>query len=142
MPAHTVDTLETKLDTYDVRLAEATVLVLGLTYRPGVNELRYAPAVDTIDLLNEAGSAVVAHDPLLDSETIAELGATPVSEPAAANGVDGIILATGHKQYAGIDLEELSQAVDTPVFVDGRAFFDAEQLSSFDATAIGRADTS
>ena len=142
MPAHTLDTLETKLDTYDVRLAEATVLVLGLTYRSGVNELRYAPAVDTIDLLNEAGSAVVAHDPLLDSETIAELGATPVSEPAAANGVDGIILATGHEQYAGIDLEELRRAVDTPVFVDGRAFFDAEQLSSFDATAIGRADTS
>lgn len=138
MPAHTVDRLSDKLAAHSVELAEASVLVLGLTYRPGVDELRYAPALDVIDLLLDAGVDVSAHDPLLDPETITEFGAMPASEPTAADGIDGIILATGHDEYATLDIAALRDAVETPVFVDGRAFFDAERLSSFDYTAIGK----
>ena len=138
MPAHTVDRLETKLDDHGVALDDASVLMLGLTYRSGVNELRYAPALDVIELLGDAGAEVSAHDPLLDAETIAELGATPVSELTASTGIDGIVLVTGHEQYADLDVEALRDAVDTPVFVDGRAFFDADQLSAFDYAAVGK----
>ena len=138
MPAHTIDRLSDKLETNGIDLADASVLVLGLTYRPGVEELRYAPALDVIDLLLDAGADVSAHDPLLDPDTIAELGAMPVSEPTAAEGVNGIILATGHEAYADLDIAALREVVDTPVFIDGRTFFDSERLSSFDYTAIGK----
>lgn len=138
MPAHTVDRLDAKLAANGLDLAEASVLVLGLTYRPGVEELRYAPALDVIDLLLDAGVDVSAHDPLLDAETIAEFGAMPVADPTAAYGVDGIVLATGHAEYADLDLAALRNAVDTPIFVDGRNFFDADQLSAFDYAAIGK----
>ena len=138
MPGHTVDRLNDKLSANGVDLAEASVLVLGLTYRPGVEELRYAPALDVIDLLLDAGVDVSAHDPLLDPETIAEFGAMPVAEPTAAYGVVGIVLATGHDEYDDLDIAALREAVDTPVFVDGRDFFDADRLSSFDYTAIGK----
>jgi UDP-N-acetyl-D-mannosaminuronic acid dehydrogenase len=138
MPGHIVDRLDEKLAANGVDLAGASVLVLGITYRPGVEEFRYAPALDVIDLLLDAGADVSAHDPLLDSETIAESGAMPVEDPTAANGIDGIVLATGHQEYAGIDIAALRAAVDTPVFVDGRDFFDADRLSSFDYTAIGK----
>ncbi len=140
MPAHTVDRLETKLASHGIELDDASVLVLGLTYRPGVNELRYAPSLDVIDLLRDAGSDVSAHDPLLDDETISELGATPVTEPTATTGIDGIVLVTGHEQYADLNIAALRDAVDTPVFVDGRAFFDADQLSTFDYAAVGKPD--
>ena len=138
MPSHTVDRLNDKLAANGVDLAKASVLVLGLTYRPGVEELRYAPALDVIDLLLHTGVDVSAHDPLLDPETIAEFGAMPVADPTAADGIDGIVLATGHEEYAEIDIAALREAVRTPVFVDGRNFFDAEQLSAFDYTAIGK----
>lgn len=138
MPSHTVDRLGDKLAANGVDLAEASVLILGLTYRPGVEELRYAPAIDVIDLLLDAGVDVSAHDPLLDPETIAGFGAMPVADPTAADGIDGIVLATGHEEYADLDIAALREAVDTPVFVDGRNFFDAEQLSTFDYTAIGK----
>jgi UDP-N-acetyl-D-mannosaminuronic acid dehydrogenase len=138
MPGHTVDRLDKKLAANGVDLAAASVLVLGLTYRPGVEELRYAPALDVIDLLLNADVDVSAHDPLLAPETIAEFGAMPVTDPTAVNGIDGIVLATGHKEYADLDVTALREAVDTPVFVDGRDFFDAEKLSAFDYTAIGK----
>ena len=138
MPGHTVDRLGEKLEANGVHLAAASVLVLGLTYRPGVEELRYAPALDVIDLLLDAGVDVSAHDPLLDPETIAEFGVMPVTDPTAADGIDGIVLATGHQEYADLDIAALREAVDTPVFVDGRDFFDADRLSAFDYTAIGK----
>jgi UDP-N-acetyl-D-mannosaminuronic acid dehydrogenase len=138
MPGHTVDRLDKKLAANGVDLAAASVLVLGLTYRPGVEELRYAPALDVIDLLLNADVDVSAHDPLLAPETIAEFGAMPVTDPTAVNGIDGIVLATGHKEYADLDVTALREAVDTPVFVDGRDFFDAEKLSAFDYTVIGK----
>jgi UDP-N-acetyl-D-mannosaminuronic acid dehydrogenase len=138
MPAHTVARLEAKLGEYGTELSDASVLVLGLTYRPGVEELRYAPAIDVIELLRDFGAEVYAHDPLVDPETIAEFGAISVSDPTDAQGVDGIVLATGHEQYGDLDLEALRGTLETPVFVDGRAFFDSDQLSSFDYTAIGK----
>jgi UDP-N-acetyl-D-mannosaminuronic acid dehydrogenase len=138
MPGHTVDQLDKKLAANGVDLAAASVLVLGLTYRPGVEELRYAPAIDVIELLLNADVDVSAHDPLLTPETIAEFGAMPVTDPTAVNGIDGIVLATGHKEYADLDVTALREAVDTPVFVDGRDFFDAEKLSAFDYTVIGK----
>lgn len=141
MPAYAVERLETKLEKYGIELSDASVLVLGLTYRPGVEEIRYAPAIDVIQLLRDLGAEVYAHDPLVDSETIAEFGATSVSDPTDAQGVDGVILATGHDQYGDLDLEALYETLDTPIFVDGRAFFDSEQLSSFDYMTIGKPDS-
>jgi UDP-N-acetyl-D-mannosaminuronic acid dehydrogenase len=140
MPAHTVERLETKLEAHGIGLSDASVLVLGLTYRPGVEELRYAPAIDVIELLRDLGTEVYAHDPLVDPETISEFGAISVSDPTESQGVDGIILATGHEQYDDLDLEALHETLDTPIFVDGRAFFDSKQLASFDYTAIGKPD--
>lgn len=140
MPSHTVDRLTTKLGSHGIELADASVLILGLTYRPGVNELRYAPAIDVIEQLRNTGADVVAHDPLLDAETISEFGATPISEPTESSGIDGIVLVTGHEQYSDLDTAALRDAVDTPVFIDGRAFFDADQLSAFDYAAVGKPD--
>jgi UDP-N-acetyl-D-mannosaminuronate dehydrogenase len=54
--------------------------------------------------------------------------------------LDGIVLATGHDQYADLDLEALRETLETPVFIDGRAFFDSERLEEFDYTAIGKPD--
>lgn len=140
MPAHTVDRLSSILERNGVDIADAAILVMGLTYRPGVNELRYAPALDIIDQLKHGGADVLAHDPLVDAETIADLGVTPVEDPAATAGIDGIILATGHEEYADLDIRTLRETANTPIFVDGRAFFDSEQLSSFEYVAIGKSN--
>lgn len=138
MPAHTVGLLETKLAEHGIELSEARVLVLGLTYRPGVNELRYAPALDVIDHLLDASATVYAHDPLVDDETIEETGAIPIADPIDADEIDGVILTTGHETYDRLDTSDFEEILDAPVIIDGRDFFDAEQLATFDVTGVGR----
>jgi nucleotide sugar dehydrogenase len=53
------------------------VLVLGLTYRHGVNELAYSRALPLIDRLTFHGAVVHAWDPLLSEEEIERTGAAP-----------------------------------------------------------------
>jgi len=138
MPEHTVAHLFGKMEEHDIPVSESSVLVLGLTYRPGVRELRYAPAVDIVTHLRERGVDIYAHDPLVDPEQIAQLGATPVTRPTETEGLNGVVLVTGHEAYADLDTDALASTMETPVFIDGQAFFDPEQLSEFDQVAIGR----
>jgi nucleotide sugar dehydrogenase len=137
MPQHAVRLLESLLAGEDVDLEGANVMVLGLTYRPGVRELRYAPALDLIERLQGAGVTVYAHDPLLEDETVREHGAAPVAEPTSVRELDGIILATGHETYRNLDLDALREAMRTPVLVDGRDFFPDDEIRGFRYAAIG-----
>ena len=137
MPDHALTILQSLLGGQDRTLPDSRVLVLGVTYRPGVHETRYAPAVDAIGGLLERGATVYAHDPLLDDDELESFGAIPVDSPLDVTDLDGVVLATGHKDYEAIDLSALFDSMRTPVFVDGRRFFDAEEMSAFTYATIG-----
>jgi UDP-N-acetyl-D-mannosaminuronic acid dehydrogenase len=138
MPERTVARLQSLLTANGVDPAEATVLVLGITYRAGVEETRFAPAMDLIDALEAAGTTVLAHDPLLDDSTIGTTGATPVADPLATGDLDGVVLATGHESYRNLDLESLRDGMRTPILVDGRNVFEESDLTGFHSWTVGR----
>ncbi|WP_436911324.1 nucleotide sugar dehydrogenase [Halosimplex marinum] len=140
MPAHTAELVTDALDARDVAPTDARVLVLGLTYRPGVRETRFAPAFDLVDELDERGVSVAAHDPLLTAEAVERAGATPVEDPLDGEW-DAVALATGHEEYRDIDLGALRERMRTPVLVDGRDFFDPEAVAAFDYRCVGDGTT-
>jgi nucleotide sugar dehydrogenase len=51
-------------------LEGSRVLVVGVSYKPGVADCREAPAIEIISLLRAEGATVEYHDPLLDSVTV------------------------------------------------------------------------
>lgn len=135
MPAHAVGILDSLMEGKARNLEGASVLVMGVTYRPGVREVRYAPAIGVIEALKDRGARVYAHDPLLSAEEVAELGAEYVEVEQA--DVDAVILATGHDDYREVDLDVLQERTETPFFVDGRRFFDPDDMEGFVYAAIG-----
>lgn len=137
MPAHAIRLLKGLLEDHDHSLSDAKILVLGVAYRPGVDEIRYAPAIGAIERLAAAGATVFSHDPVVADTEIEAAGATPVESPLDPAGLDGVVLATGHEEYAGLDLEALAEGMRTPAFVDGRDFYDRDALAPFDAVTIG-----
>jgi UDP-N-acetyl-D-mannosaminuronic acid dehydrogenase len=139
MPHHVLRLLERRLAAHEVPLAGSQILVLGLTYRPGVDELRYAPALDLIDALVAAGARVIAHDPITDLAAIDRDAVDTVSAPTDAVGVDAAVLATGHRAYRDLDLGALRGLMRTPVMIDGRRFFDPEEATAagIELTTVG-----
>ncbi|WP_049925959.1 nucleotide sugar dehydrogenase [Halopiger goleimassiliensis] len=123
MPSVVVDRLERELaaaarsDGYpDVEpdLADASVVVLGLTYRPGVEETRASPALGVVEALRDAGTAVAGVDPLVDP---AEFGVRAVDcDALSVESFDAAVLVTPHEEFGRIDWTDL----EPMVVVDGR----------------------
>ena len=84
-------------------LRERRVLVLGLSFRPGVKELAYSPALALARELERRGATVFGHDPLLTPNEIVEAGLTPFALDAPAP-VDAVALHTADPAYRTVDL--------------------------------------
>ncbi|MEU9018385.1 nucleotide sugar dehydrogenase [Actinomadura sp. NPDC048394] len=79
-------------------LSGADVLVLGVAYKPDVEDLRESPALEIIDGLLAAGAAVRYHDPRVP-ELVTEGGTKLASaEPGPAD------LVIAHTPHQGLDL--------------------------------------
>ncbi|ELY48753.1 nucleotide sugar dehydrogenase [Natronolimnohabitans innermongolicus] len=121
MPTVVVDRLESELAATDTDLADASVVVLGVTYRPGVEETRASPALDVIDELNARGADVAGVDPLVDPE---EYGARRVAvDDFESEPFDAAMIVTPHEEFDAIDWTECAPMV----VLDGR---DAVDLSA------------
>jgi len=78
------------------------VLILGITFKENVPDIRNSKVVDIIRELQEYGIEILVHDPLADpTEVVHEYGLnlTPLDEVMP---VDAVVLAVAHKAYADI----------------------------------------
>ncbi len=115
MPTYTVEAVTRQLDTIGVDVAESTVVLLGVTYRPGVDESRASPAFPIADELSEAGAEVYAADPVCTD--LSGLAATPITiDLVPAVDPDAVVLVTAHDAFDSISWD----ALEDVVVVDGR----------------------
>lgn len=63
MPSHVVTKVAEALNTRSRPIRGSKVLVLGIAYKPDVEDMRESPAATIIDLLIEQGAVVSYHDP-------------------------------------------------------------------------------
>ncbi len=63
MPAHVVTRLQDALNDRGRVLPGAKVLIVGVAYKPNVDDIRESPALTLIELLRERGVEVCYHDP-------------------------------------------------------------------------------
>ena len=112
--------------------------VLGLSYKPDVDDLRESPAIEVARLLVEAGASVRAFEPFNPDARIAGLQVV-ASLPEALASAQLILLLVGHAQFKALVPAELAQL--TP----GRRVLDAIngwpvkewQAAGFEITRLG-----
>jgi UDP-N-acetyl-D-glucosamine/UDP-N-acetyl-D-galactosamine dehydrogenase len=97
----------------DAQLApNSRVLVLGLTFKENVPDLRNSKVVDVIRRLRGLGHAVEVHDPFADAaEALHEYGETLTPSLDGSGGFDCIIGAVPHAPYLGFTAETFSVLV-------------------------------
>jgi UDP-N-acetyl-D-mannosaminuronic acid dehydrogenase len=122
MPARTVDILLNALGARGISPADASVLVLGVAYRPGVDEIRESPGLAIAELLERDGVTVLASDPVVDVEALDLQAVDPGDVPDQA--VDAVVLATAHEEFDGIRWNVLEDVV----LVDGRDAVDERAI--------------
>lgn len=109
-------------------VAGKTVLVCGVSYRPGVADTRYAPAEILVRELEKRGASVLLTDPLVGHWE--ELGRNVPRSPPPATGVDGVIFAVEHGQYRQLDVAAWLGTA-RPAVVDASNVLTAAQRQAF-----------
>lgn len=115
-------------------LEDKTVAVLGLSFKPGTDDLREAPSLDIIERLAREGARVRVCDPLVKGEKAPMLPdrTQQVGDAyQAAEGADAVILVTEWDEYKELDLARLKRVMAGYVFLDGRNVYDLDTMQSF-----------
>jgi UDP-N-acetyl-D-glucosamine dehydrogenase len=94
MPYHCVAKAQRALNDHGLAVKGARVLILGVSYKPGVGDIRESPALKIITLLHELGAQVSYHDPHVPTLPEHHLTSTPLQD--AATGADLTIIVTAH----------------------------------------------
>ncbi|TFE22637.1 UDP-glucose dehydrogenase family protein [Cohnella luojiensis] len=103
------------------------IAVLGLTFKPGTDDIREAPSIPIIHSLLSGGAEVYVHDPVALDKARASLPSTVHFMNQLSDALidaDGALLITEWPEYLEIDAEYLSSVMRRPLFIDGRNAMD------------------
>ena len=105
------------------KLQGRTIVVLGLAFKPGTDDLRESPALRIIQELLKKGAKVRAYDPIAISSAKAILDSKVAlydKIETALSGSDAAVIATGWPEFAQWDWGFLGSQMHQPIILDGR----------------------
>lgn len=106
-----------------------TVAVLGLTFKPGTDDLREAPSLQNIPLLLEDGARVKAYDPI-GMDNFKKIYPNEIkycnSIEETLEDADICFILTEWPEIVSIDVSKFSLYMRNPVVLDGRNCFRLE----------------
>jgi UDPglucose 6-dehydrogenase len=121
-----------------------TIALLGLSFKPGTDDLRDAPSLQIAERLLQIGARVSVYDPIAMEACKQQhptLKLQYCSSPLdAVTGADAVVLITEWDEFRSLDLTEVARRAARPIFIDGRNFFSPEAAcrAGLDYSGIGR----
>ena len=92
----------------DIRVKEARVLVLGITFKENCPDIRNTRVIDIIRELQDYSLQVDIYDPWASNEEVQEeFGLSLIAKPVGP--YDAIILAVAHQKFESLDISALKK---------------------------------
>lgn len=136
MPKHILNRLIEMFPNNNTKIA-----ILGLTYKPNIDDMRESPIINLVNLLLEKTKYnIVLHDPHASKENmeIADLMVDSLYD--AIENADIIILGVNHDEYKNLDFVKIGSLMKEKHIYDTRNFFDEDLLGKlgYKITLLGR----
>jgi UDP-N-acetyl-D-glucosamine dehydrogenase len=112
MPRYTLTKIQDALNLHKKPLNGSRILILGIAYKPNIDDLRESPALDVIHLLKEKGADVVYHDPYiphLDHDNL--LMDSMQDLMVEVEKADCVAIITNHRDYDYAAILESAQLI-------------------------------
>ena len=107
------------------------VAVLGLTFKPGTDDLRAAPSLTNIPILLDEGASIKAYDPIGEENYKKiypkEIKYTKTPQDALKDA-DICFIFTEWQQIKDVKPEEYKKIMKTPLVYDGRNIYSVEEM--------------
>ncbi|MEW9702172.1 UDP-glucose/GDP-mannose dehydrogenase family protein [Paenibacillus sp. SI8] len=111
-------------------LADGTIALLGLAFKPDTDDIREAPAIRLIQSLLSEHAIIRLHDPVAKlPESLMHESVTVCPTPEdALKGADAVFLCTEWTQYRQLDWVRMKSLMNQPNLFDGRNLLDADHM--------------
>tara|TARA_B100000900_G_scaffold410177_1_gene427486 strand:+ start:880 stop:2181 length:1302 start_codon:yes stop_codon:yes gene_type:complete len=92
-----------------IKITEAKILIMGLTFKENCPDLRNTKVIDVITNLKNLGLVVDVWDPWVDAtEALEQHGISPIKTPEQGS-YEGIILAVAHDEFVKMGAGEIKK---------------------------------
>lgn len=119
------------------------VAILGLTFKPGTDDLRDAPSIPNVRRLLDEGAEIVAYDPV-GEENFKKLFPTEIKyakTPAETlKDADAAFIFTEWNEIKSLHLNVYEELMNTPVIFDGRNCYEINDVEekAIEYYSVGR----
>lgn len=120
-----------------------TISVLGLSFKPDTDDIRFSPSIDIIKRLISEGCIIKAYDPQAMEKARHELGDKVKYASSAYEALldsDCLLLMTEWKEFKEMDFSKVKKSMKQPVIMDARNIYDPALMkkNGFMYAGIGR----
>jgi UDPglucose 6-dehydrogenase len=121
--------VEMLLDHYN-KIEGKTISILGLTFKPGTDDIRDAPSLFIIDELLEMGAHIKCYDPMVSQEIKSLFPNITYCDSIEDTVIDSycIIICTELYEFYKMDLRDIAEKMEKPVIIDGRNMLDMNKV--------------
>ena len=116
-----------------INVANATVGVLGITFKENCPDVRNSKVIDIVNELQHWGLTVKVMDPWADPQEVQQAYGVTLAQISPQAPVDSLIIAVAHAQFAQMspgELRKLCATLSKPVIADLKALYDRKTLEA------------
>ncbi len=120
--------------------------VLGIAFKPNTDDVRDAPSLVIIPVLQKAGATIVAHDPEAQEEASKHLQDVDWRQDPyeVSQGADALVVITEWNEYRALGMSRVADSMKVKRLIDMRNIYqlDAMRDLGFHYVSIGRPEVS
>jgi UDP-N-acetyl-D-galactosamine dehydrogenase len=104
----------------DIKIKDAPVLMLGITFKENCPDIRNSRAIDIVNELQQFGVQIDVYDPWADEEEVKHEYGLSLVKSLHGKKYSGIVLAVSHSKFKELELNALKQ--EKAVIYDVKSF--------------------
>lgn len=138
------DMAQRVIDAFDGDIKGKTIGILGISFKPNTDDVRDAPSLVVVPLLQEAGATVKAYDPEAREQAEKHLKDVHWQDDAyaVAENADALVILTEWNEFRALSLSELKEKLTQPLLLDFRNIYTQAEVKAqgFRYISIGRSE--
>lgn len=113
MPLYVVNKIADALNENSKAVKGSQIVILGVAYKPDIDDVRESPALDIISLLLDKGANIVFNDPYVAQIKIQndEIMRSAAYSQQLLNSADIVVIVTNHSNYDWQEIVDNSQLI-------------------------------
>ncbi len=130
------------IDACDGDIKGKRIAVLGLSFKPGTDDMRESPSLQIIPYLQDHGAKIAAYDPVAMEEAKKCLNDIEWCKDSyqAATDADALVIITEWNEFRALSITRLSEIMKSKTLIDLRNIYKPKEMleRGFHYVSVGR----